>query len=147
MTGEQLGQHFLLYMAQRKPPPFAEGEVFAYLYGDSDYVIDRENCVLHFPNLPEPIGYEKSDDGNDTPPQWLALIVQPNGESEIVAGECMPYSDEAKELLPHTADGVIRAMPYLVWKQMQDPVVRARLASKHGPGLVDVHRHFKARKK
>jgi hypothetical protein len=133
MTGEQLGKLFIIYAAQRAPTPMAAGETYALLYGDDDYLIDHERCELRFPDLTEPVGFEKSDDGDETLPMWLARVVQPNGESEIIAGNCLPFSDEAKELLPCNGKGEVRAMPYLVWKQMQDPTVRARVAAKRGP--------------
>ena len=132
MTGEELGKHFVLYAAKEQPKPMVAGEAFAFIYGDDDYVIDHEKCLLHFPDLQEPVGFEKSDDNDETLPMWLARIVQPNGESDIVAGNCAPFSEEAKQILPHNAGG-IKAMPYLVWKQMQDPAVRARVAAKQGP--------------
>lgn len=147
MTGEQLGKYFILYAAQKEPAPMAVGETFALLYGDTDYLIDHEKCELRFPDLPEPVGFEKSDDGDTTLPMWLARIIQPNGESEIVPGNCLPFSDEAKAVLPCNAKGEIRAMPYLVWKQMQDPAVRARVAAKQGPKPEAWYRQLKGKRK
>ena len=60
MNGEQLGKYFVLYAAQQKPTPMKEGETFAFIYGDDDYVIDHEKCLLHFPDIAEPIGLRKA---------------------------------------------------------------------------------------
>lgn len=125
MTGEQLGRAFFTYMVDRKPPPVGNGEPHAYIYGADEFIVDHGRSVIIFPEIGE-VGFER-DESSDAFPEWMAAVVQPNGEQEIVAGYCQPFSDEAKDLLPHVG-GAIRAMPYWIKQRFREPRVQKMMA-------------------
>lgn len=125
MTGEQLGQKFFSYLAAEKQTPAQPGEAHAFIFGADEFIVDHDRSVIIFPEIGE-VGFEK-DEENQTFPEWLASVVQPNGEQEIVAGYCEPFSEAGKALLPNVG-GSIRAMPYWIKKRMNEPRVQKMLA-------------------
>jgi len=125
VTGEQLGKAFFAYMFQREQVAVGDGEPHAFLYGADEFIVDHERSVIIFPEIGE-VGFER-DESSDAFPEWMAAVVQPNGEQEIVAGYCQPFSEEAKALLPHVA-GAIRAMPYWIKKRYSDPKIQKMMA-------------------
>lgn len=124
MTGQELGQKFFTYLAERQPTPAQAGEPYAYIFGADEFVVHHDRCVIVFPEVGE-VSFEK-DEESDAFPEWMAAVVQPSGEQEIVAGYCEPFSTEALALLPHV-DGSIRAMPYWIKKRMGEPRIQKLL--------------------
>jgi hypothetical protein len=130
MTGQELGQKFFTYLAEKTPSQAQPGEAYAYLYGSDEFVVDHERSVLIFPEVGE-VGFEKDED-SDAFPEWMAAVVHANGEQEIVAGYCEPFGEEALALLPNVS-GSIRAMPYWIKKRMGEPRIQ-KLLSKSKTG-------------
>lgn len=100
------------------------GEAYAYIFGADEFVVNHERCVIVFPEVGE-VSFEK-DEESSAFPEWMAAVVQANGEQEIVAGYCEPFSNDALALLPHV-NGSIRAMPYWVKKRMGEPRIQKML--------------------
>jgi hypothetical protein len=125
MTGQELGQKFFAYLAERKPEGAKPGEAHAYIFGSDEFVVNHDRCIIAFPEIGE-VGFEK-DEENDTFPEWIAAVTQADGSMEVLPGFCEPFSEQAKEILP-APSGTILAMPYWVKKRMSEPRVQKMLA-------------------
>ncbi len=125
-----MGQKFFTYLAEKKATLAQAGESYAYIFGADEFVVNHARSVLIFPEVGE-VSFEK-DEESDAFPEWMAAVVRPNGEQEIVAGYCEPFGEEALRLLPHV-DGSIRAMPYWIKRRMGEPRIQ-KLLSKNKTG-------------
>lgn len=125
MKGQELGEKFFAYISDKKPPQMVPGETYAFLIGDDEFLVERDqelSGTMHVP-VYGAVSFEMKT-ADEALPEWLAVVVDQEGMS-LVIGEGDPFGAGSGEL--PTKEGFVRAMPWWVKKRAEDPRIAKML--------------------